>query len=74
MGLLKGACCGYKSNLCDFDVTRKSFTSCSSIFMRFPFNQNKAVRGPTGKQKGQLKRQAISLMKYILAGEVWSML
>ena len=44
-------CCNYESSLqlpCDFDVTRKSFIG-SSIFMRFPFNQNKAER--PGRQR-----------------------
>lgn len=49
-----GLCCNYKSSLqlpCDFDVTRKSFRGCS-VFMRFPFNQNKAEREARQAKQG----------------------
>lgn len=55
MGLLKGACCGCTSKLRDFDVTRKWFTS-SSIFMRFPFNQDKAVREGNRQARGAAQK------------------
>lgn len=66
-------CCNYKSSLqlpCDFDVMRKSFVG-SSVFMRFPFNQNKAERPAEREVAGKassLHREAISLMKCRLAG------
>lgn len=53
-------CCNCKSSLqlpCDFDVMRKSFIG-SGVFMRFLFNQNKAVRrGRQSKGKWQPKKQ-----------------
>lgn len=61
-------CCNYQSGLqlpCDFDVTRKLFVG-TSVFTRLPFNQNKAER-PAGAEGRGIEREAIKLMKCILA-------
>lgn len=61
-------CCNYESGLqlpCDFDVTRKSFIG-RSVFMRFPSNQIKVEERP-GRQRNGIEREAINLMKCILA-------
>lgn len=63
-------CCNYKSSLrlpCDFDVTRKWFIG-SSVFMRFPCNQNKAGQAGRQREVAGLHREAISLMTCRLAG------